>query len=84
MSTIESKEWTYQPYEVYLRLIECRTIKEYMHILLHSKWQWAQDTGQYNNYIKADFLEEVLNLLDCNGPYEITEMTLKEWKDLVK
>lgn len=55
-----------------------------MHILLHSKWQWAQDTGQYNNYIKADFLEEVLNLLDCNGPYEITEMTLKEWKDLVK
>lgn len=52
MSTIESKKWTYYlPYEVYLRLAECRTIKEDLPVLLHAKWQWAQDTGRYNGYI---------------------------------
>ena len=85
MSTIESKEWTYYlPYEVYLKLVECRTIKENLSVLLHAKWQWAQDTGHYNGYTKTDFLDEILDLLDCNGLYEITEMTLKEWRDLVK
>lgn len=85
MSTIESKEWTYYlPYEVYLRLFECRTIKEDLLVLLHAKWQWAQDRGRYNNYTKADFLDEILNLLDCNDLCEITEMTLEEWRDLVK
>ena len=68
----------------YLRLVECRTIKEDLSVLLHAKWQWAQDTGRYTNYTKADFLDEILELLDCNGLYEITEMTLKEWRDLVK
>lgn len=69
------------PYEVYLRPSECRTIKEDLPVLLYAKWQWAQDTGRYNNYTKADFLDEILNLLDCNGLYE---MTLKEWSDLIK
>lgn len=85
MSTIESKEWTYYlPYEVYLRLVECRTIKEDLPVLLHAKWQWAQDTGHYNGYIKEDILSDILDLLDCNGLDSVTELTMEEWKNLVK
>lgn len=77
--------WTeYLPCDVYGRLGECRTRKADLPILLEVKWQWAQDTGRYSGYTKEDVLVDILDLLDCNGLYSVTELTQEEWNNLVK
>lgn len=74
----------YLPYNVRLRLAQCQTTKSDLPILLNAKWQWAQDTGRYNGYTKEDVLADILDLLDCNGLDSVTELTMDEWKNLVK
>ena len=77
--------WTeYLPCTVYVRLGECRTKKTDLPILLEAKWKWAQDTGRYSDYTKEDFLVDILDLLDCNGLYSVTEFTHEEWNNLVQ
>ena len=46
--------------------------------------QWAQDTWHYNGYTKEDMLADILDLLDCNGLDNVTELTMEEWRNLVK
>lgn len=74
----------YLPYNVRLRLAQCQTTKADLPILLDAKWRWAQDTGHYNGYTKDDILVDILDLLDCNGLGSVTELTMEEWRNLVK
>ena len=76
--------FNYLPYNVRLRLVECRTTKTDLPILLDAKWQWAYDTGRYNGYTKEDILVDILDLLDCNGLDSVTELTIEEWRNLTK
>ena len=77
--------WTkHLPYAVCVRFAECHTRKADLPILLEAKWQWAQNTGYYSCYTKEDFLIEILDLLDCNGLDDVTELTQEEWNNLVK
>lgn len=84
-NTINTVSWLdYLPYNVRLRLAQCQTTKDDLSILLDAKWQWAQDTGHCNGYTKEDILSDILDLLDCNGLDSVTELTMEEWKNLVK
>lgn len=74
----------YLPYNVYMRLAQCQTIKGDLPILLDAKLQWTQDTGHYNGYTKEDILADILDLLDCNGLDSVTELTIEEWRNLTK
>lgn len=80
-----NKHWTdYLSHNVYMRLAQCQTTKGDLPILLNAKWQWAQDTGRYSGYTKEDFLVDILDLLDCNGLDNVTELTIEEWRSLTK
>ena len=72
------------PNEIYMRLANCCTRKNDLSILLDAKWKWAQDTGHYNGYTKEDILVDILDLLDCNGLEDVTELTQEEWNNLIK
>lgn len=74
----------YLPHNVHLRLAQFQTTKGDLPILLDAKWRWAQDAGHCNGYTKEDMLADILDLLDCNGLDSVTELTMKEWRDLVK
>lgn len=81
----KNNHWTdYLPYAVCVRLAECHTRKADLPVLLDAKWRWAQDTGHYNGYTKDDCLVDILDLLDCNGLDNVTELTQEEWDNLVK
>ena len=84
-NTIKAIPWfDYLHYNVHLRLAQCQTTKGDLLILLDTKWQWAQDTGHYNGCIKEDVLADILDLLDSNGRYAVTELTIEEWINLVE
>lgn len=74
----------YLPYNVRLRLAQCQTTKGDLAILLDAKWHWEQNTGHYNGYAKEDMLVDILDLLDCNGLDNVTELTMEEWRTLTK
>ena len=74
----------YLPHNVYMRLVQYKTIKEELSILLDAKWQWAQNEGRYNSYTKDDMLVDILDLLDCNGLEIVTELTIEEWRNLTR
>ena len=74
----------YLTYSVRLRLAQCQTTKDDLSILLDAKLQWEQDTGHYSGYTKEDLLVDILDLLDCNGLDSVTELTVEEWRNLVK
>lgn len=74
----------YLPHNVYLRLAQCQTTKGDLSILLDAKCQWAQDTGHYRRHTKDDILVGILDLLDCNGVNNVTELTIEEWRSLTK
>lgn len=79
------KHWTdYLPHNVYMRLTQCQTTKADLPILLEAKWQWAQDTGHYRVHTKDGILVDILDLLDCNELNSVTELTIEEWRSLVK
>lgn len=82
---INTVSWfDYLPYNVHVRLAQCQTTKADLFILLDAKWQWAQDTGHYNGCTKEDILTDILDLLDCNRLDIVIELTMEEWKNLVK
>ena len=84
-NTTSTISWLdYLPYNVYMRLAQCQTTKADLSILLDAKWQWAQDTGHYSGYTKEDLLDDILELLDCNGLDGVTVLTIEEWKNLTK
>lgn len=74
----------YLPYNVYMRLANCQTTKGDLPTLLDAKWRWMQDAGRYNGHTKEDVLVDILDLLDCNGLGNVTELTMEEWRNLTK
>ena len=84
-NTTKAISWLdYLPYNVRLRLAQCQTTKGDLSILLDAKWQWAQDTGHYSGYTKEDLLDDILELLDCNGLDDVIVLTMEEWRNLTK
>lgn len=67
----------YLPKAVFYRLDECRTTKDDIPTLLDVRWRYAQDTGEATT--KEECLEEVVELLECNGLVDVTELTNEEW-----
>lgn len=67
----------YLPRNVYNRLVSCLTTHGDIPTLAWAKWQHAQDTGQ--DVTKVETLEDILELLECNGLENITELTQEEW-----
>lgn len=70
----------YLPRNVYNRLCGCLTTHGDIPILAWAKWQHAQDTGR--DMTKKEALEEILELLECNGLENVTELTQEEWDEL--
>ena len=70
--------------EVYCRWLDRETIKLDLPVLLDAKCRWAQDTDHYSGYTKGDILADILGILDRNGLYNVTELTMEEWMNLVK
>lgn len=70
----------YLPRNVYNRLCGCLTTHGDIPTLVWARWQHAQDTGQ--DMTKVESLEDVLELLECNGLEHITELTQEEWEEL--
>ena len=84
-NTTKAISWLdYLPYNVRLRLAQCQTTKGDLSILLDAKWQWAQDTDHYSGYTKEDLLDDILELLDCNGLDDVIVLTMEEWRNLTK
>lgn len=73
--------WTdYLPCNVYNRLCGCFTTHGDIPTLVWAKWQHAQDMGESTT--KEDCLIDILELLECNGLENITELTQEEWNKL--
>lgn len=70
--------------EVYCCWLDREIIKSGLTVSLNTKWRWAQDTGHYSGYTKGDMLADILGILDRNGLYNVTELTIEEWMNLVK
>lgn len=70
----------YLPKAVFYRLDECRTTKDDIPTLLDARWRYAQDIGEATT--KEECLEEVVELLECNGLVDVTELTQEEWNEL--
>lgn len=71
----------YLPKAVFYRLDECRSTKDDISILLDARWRHAQDIGEATT--KIECLEEVMELLECNGLVDVTELTQEEWNKLI-
>ena len=69
------------PEEVYNRLANCRTFKADLSILLAAKCSWMKDKA---GYTKEDCLVDILELLDCNGLENATELTIEKCESLIR
>lgn len=77
------KRWVNNlPEDVYLRLCECRSVKSDLPILVDTRWKWMQEQGFCGNRSKADAVDLVLELLDCNFQEYLTELTTAEYQEL--
>lgn len=75
--------WTdYLSEDVFTRLCECRNTKMDIANLVNARYAWLQSKEQYKNFTKEDALVYVLELLDCNSQWELTELTEDEYKEL--
>ena len=53
MLSYQARKWAESlPEDVYNRLVNCRTRKSDLSILLENCWNWAQNMGHYNGYTK--------------------------------
>lgn len=86
---LDTTTWTnFIPFDVYIRLCDCQTTKEDLPILVETKWKHTKTKGRNRAvkgpYTKEDALIDVLEMLDCNGLDNVTELTQKEWEELIK
>lgn len=84
-----NSQWTNSiPLDVYMRLCDCQTTKEDLPILVKAKWSHTDKEpthGAFKGpYTKEDALIDILEMLDCNGLDNVTELTQEEWEELVK
>ena len=80
-----NNEWTDNlPYDVYLRLCECRNTKDDIEILVNTRWTWMETKEKHKGSKKEDALICILELLDCNSQYELADLTVDEYNNLIK
>ena len=74
--------WKSLTSECYLRLCECRSIKEDLPHLVNSVWFWWRETGKAERYTKADAVVYIMELLDANSQWELADLTTDELNEL--
>ena len=74
--------WKSLTSECYLRLCECRSIKEDLPQLVNSVWSWWTETGKAKRYTKADAVVYIVELLDVNSQWELADLTVDEFNEL--
>ena len=70
--------------ECYLRLCECRSIKEDLPQLVNSVWFWWKETGKDKTYTKAFAVVYIMELLAENSQCELADLTTDEFNELSK
>lgn len=74
--------WKSLTSECYLRLCECRSIKEDLLQLVNSVWFWWKETGKDKTHAKADAVVYIMELLDANSQWELADLTTDEFNEL--
>lgn len=74
--------WKSLTSECYLRLCECRSIKEDLPQLVNSVWFWWKETGKDKTHAKADAVVYIMELLDANSQWELADLTTDEFNEL--
>ena len=67
--------------DVYGRLCDCRNTKEDLLILVNSRWRWIQNNGK-SELTKEDALVDILDWLDSNNQWKLTDLTREEYDEL--
>ena len=69
--------------DVYHRLCACSNTKEDLPYLVNIRWMWMQSKGKdKQGFTKEDALVDILEWLDCNGQWELGDLTREEYDDL--
>lgn len=78
------KNWTERlSGDVCNRLANCRSRKEDLPELVNAKWASMKEQGKdQEGFTKEDALVSILELLDCNGQWSLTDMTREEYDEL--
>lgn len=80
----KTSDWTYKlPDDVYTRLCECRNKKDDLEILIKTRWEWMKEKEKYRRYTVEDAMVYIMELLDCNNQYYLTNLTVDEYDDLL-
>lgn len=70
--------------DVYRRLCECHNIKEDIQHLVDVRWMWMKSKGKdKQGFTKEDALVDILEWLDCNGQYQLADLTFDEYEELI-
>ena len=70
------------PSDVYMRLCECRNVREDVKVLVDAKWAWMVKNGKRElGFTKEDALSDVLDLLDSNSQW--VDLTRVEYDELI-
>ena len=76
--------WKLLTNECYVRLCECRSIKEDIPQLVNSVWSWWKESGKAETRIKKDAVVYVMELLDANFQWQLSDLTVDEFNELSK
>lgn len=78
----------FMPYNVFIRLAQCQTVKSDVPILTKTLWLYehykAKKEGLKASYTKAEALDDVIELLCANGLEDITAFTDEEYSNILK
>ena len=66
---------------VYGRLCACHNTKEDLPVLVNSRWRWIQDNVK-STLTKEDALVDILDWLDSNSQWKLTDLTREEYDEL--
>lgn len=71
--------------DVYRRLGNCRSIKSDIAKMVDAKWAWYRETGKdKKGFTREDALISILELLDSNGQYDLTDLSEEEYNELMQ
>lgn len=70
--------------DVYNRLCACRNTKDDIKCLVNIRWMWMISKGKdKKGFTKEDALVDILEWLDSNGQWEMTDLTNDEYEELI-
>lgn len=70
--------------DVYGRLCACHNTKEDIRYLVNVRWMWMVNKGKdKDGFTKEDALVDILEWLDSNGQWEMTDLTEDEYEELI-